>query len=74
MLRAGVAGALLAVVAAPIAAAIGHSSPGEALVATVVAAAAGSAAYLVGLVVMRSDELSALVALVRRRASPSPGV
>jgi putative peptidoglycan lipid II flippase len=74
MLRAGVAGAGLAVVAAPIAAAIGHSSPGEALVATVVAATAGSAAYLLGLVLMRSDELSALVALVRRRATPSPGV
>jgi putative peptidoglycan lipid II flippase len=74
MLRAVVAGAILAVVAAPIAAAIGHSSPGEALVATVLAGAAGSAAYLLGLVLMRSDELSALVALVRRRATASPGV
>jgi putative peptidoglycan lipid II flippase len=74
MLRAGVAGVALAIVAAPIAGAIGHSSPGEALVATVVAAAAGSAAYLLGLVLMRSDELSALVALVRRRATPSSSV
>jgi putative peptidoglycan lipid II flippase len=74
MVRAGIAGALLAVVAAPIAAAIGHSSPSEALVATVVAGAAGSAAYLLGLVLMRSDELTALVGLVRRRATTSPGV
>jgi putative peptidoglycan lipid II flippase len=74
MLRAGLAGALLAVVAAPIAAAIGHSSPGEALLATVVAGIAGSAAYLLGLVLMRSDELTSLVALARRRATAPPGV
>jgi putative peptidoglycan lipid II flippase len=74
MLRAGVAAAALAVVAAPIAATIGHSSPGEALIATVAAGAAGAATYLVGLVLMRSDELSSLVGLVRRRAAPSPGV
>jgi putative peptidoglycan lipid II flippase len=74
MLRACIAGALLAVVAAPIAAAVGHSSPTEALLATVLAGAAGSAVYLLGLVLMRSDELAALVSLVRRRATTSPGV
>ena len=74
MVRAGIAGALLAVVAAPIAAAVGHSSPSEALVATVLAGAAGSAAYLLGLVLMRSDELTALVRLVRRRATTAPSV
>lgn len=74
MARAAIAGALLAVVAAPIAGAIGHSSPGEALVATIVAGAAGAAAYLLGLVLMRSDELSALRNLVRRRATAPPGV
>jgi putative peptidoglycan lipid II flippase len=74
MARAGLAGALLAVVAVPIAAAIGHSSPGEALLATALAGVAGSAAYLLGLVVMRSDELSALVALARRRTTTPPGV
>jgi putative peptidoglycan lipid II flippase len=73
-LRAGVAGVMLAVVAAPIAAAIGHSSPADALLATVVAGAAGSAAYLLGLVLLRSDELGALVGLLRRRETPRPNV
>jgi putative peptidoglycan lipid II flippase len=74
MTRAGIAGAVLAVVAAPIAGAIGHASPEKALLATVVAGAAGSAAYLLVLVLMRSDELTALVGLVRRRAVAPPSV
>jgi len=74
MIRAAVAAGLLAIVAAPIAGAIGHTSPVRAFAATVLAGIAGSAVYLVALVLMRSDELSALVALVRRRATAPPGV
>ncbi|HUI47583.1 MAG TPA: murein biosynthesis integral membrane protein MurJ [Acidimicrobiia bacterium] len=66
-LRAGIAALAAALVAAPIAAAIGHSSPSTALTATVVAGAAGLVTYVAGLLVLRSDELGALVGLLRRR-------
>ena len=73
-LRAGVAALGLGVVAAEVAHAIGHASPGRALLATTAAAAAGGAVYVVGLVLLRSDELTALVGLVRRRDAGRPRV
>jgi putative peptidoglycan lipid II flippase len=70
--RAGLAGLALAVVAAPIASAIGRSSPAEALLATAVAAVAGMLAYVAVLLVLRAEELTSLVDLLRRRgATPS---
>jgi len=66
-LRALAAGSALALVAAPIAGAIGRSSTGRALLATAAAGAAGIAVYVVALVALRSDEVAALVHLVRRR-------
>jgi putative peptidoglycan lipid II flippase len=72
--RAAIAALALAVVAAPLAGAIGRSSPGTAFLATVAAGAAGALVYVVVLVALRSDELASLVRLVRRRDSASPGV
>ena len=70
--RAGLAALALAAVAAPVAGAIGRSSPTVALLATAAAATAGTLVYVAGLVVLRSDELSSLVGLFRRRgAAPS---
>ncbi len=72
--RACVAALALGLVAALVAGAIGHSSPAQAFLAVAVAATAGTLAYVVGLVVLRSDELTALVGLVRRRdTNPSDG-
>ena len=51
--RAVIAGAALAIVASPLAAAIGRTSADRALLATVVAGLAGGLAYLVVLVVLR---------------------
>ncbi len=73
-LRAGVAALAMGVVAAPIASAIGRSSPASALLATAVAGAAGSIAYVGGLVLMRSTELTSLVALVRGRGAAARDV
>jgi putative peptidoglycan lipid II flippase len=71
-LRAGVAVLVLAAVAAPLAGAIGRTSPAHALFATAAAGAAGTVVYVVGLIVLRSEELASLVGLVRGRgASPS---
>jgi len=72
--RAGIAVVALAAVAAPIAGAIGRSSPARAFLATALAAAVGSLAYVVGLAVLRSDELGSLVGLVRRRDGSAPDV
>jgi putative peptidoglycan lipid II flippase len=72
--RAGLAALAMGVVAAPIAGAIGRSSPGTAFLATAAAGAAGAVVYVGGLVALRSDELASLVALVRRRAPTPPGV
>jgi putative peptidoglycan lipid II flippase len=72
--RAGLAALAMGVVAAPVAGAIGRPSPGTAFVATAVAAVAGALVYVGGLVALRSDELAALGALVRRRARTPPGV
>ncbi len=73
-IRAGVAALALAAVAAPIAGAIGHSSPADALLATAAAGAAGAVVYVLVLLALRSDELSALVGLLRRRGATSSGV
>ena len=73
-LRAGTAALALAAVAGPIAGAIGRSSPADALLATAAAAAAGTLVYVLGLVALRSEELSSLAGLVRRRRAGPPGV
>lgn len=73
-LRAGVAVLALAAVAAPIAGAIGRSTPARALLATAIAGAVGTLVYVVGLILMRSDELGSLVGLLRRRVAPPSGV
>lgn len=72
--KAGVAALALAGVAAPIAGAIGHDSPGQALAATVVAGTAGVVAYVAVLAALRADELRSLVDLVRRRGTSRPRV
>jgi putative peptidoglycan lipid II flippase len=66
-LRAAGASALLAIVAVTLAAAIGHATANAALLATGIAALAGGAAYVGVLVALRTPELGALVAIVRRR-------
>ena len=70
-LRAVGGSALLAIIAVTLAAAIGHATANAALVATMVAAAAGGAAYLAVLLAMRTPELGALLTIVRRRGSPT---
>jgi putative peptidoglycan lipid II flippase len=70
--RAGTAALAMAVVAAPIAGAVGRSSPASALLATAAAGAAGVVVYGAGLMLLRSDELTSLVGLVRRRNTPTP--
>ncbi len=70
--RAGAAAVAMAAVAAPIAGAIGHSSPATALLATVGAATAAVLVYGGGLVVLRSTELSSLRLLVRGREPRPP--
>jgi putative peptidoglycan lipid II flippase len=72
--RAGVAALALAVVAAQIASAIGHSSPAGALLATAIAAIAGLLVYLAGLAALRSGELAELARLLRRRGTTPSGV
>jgi putative peptidoglycan lipid II flippase len=72
-LRAGIAGLALAAVAAPVAGAIGRSSPATALLATALAAAVGTLTYVVGLVLLRSEELASLVGLLRQRRTSTPG-
>ena len=62
----GAALALLAV-AAPVAGVIGRSSVSRALLATAAAGAAGVTVYVVALLLLGSDELGSLLALVRRR-------
>jgi putative peptidoglycan lipid II flippase len=72
--RAGVAALAMAVVAAPVAAAIVRTSPAVALLATAVAGGAGVLVYVVTLLVLRSDELASLIVLVRGRGAAPPGV
>ncbi len=72
--RAALAAVALAIVAVPLASAIGSGSAGRSVVATVVAGGAGALAYLGVLVLLRSDELGAVVALVRRRTKDAEDV
>jgi putative peptidoglycan lipid II flippase len=64
--RALVGAAALAVVAIPLAGAIGSETARRALAASVVAGSAGALVYLGVLALMRSDELRALYDIVRR--------
>lgn len=72
--RAGAAALAMALVAVPIAGAIGRSTPGSALLATAAAGTAGTLVYVAGLFALRSNELSSLWALVRRRNPVAPDV
>ena len=72
--RAAVATVVLVLVAAPIAAAIGHSSPGQALVATLVAGAAGAAVYFGILLALRSEDVFSLLATFRQRGAATSDV
>jgi putative peptidoglycan lipid II flippase len=74
LVRAILGGIALAVVAAPLAAAIGHADAVHALAATLIAALAGAGVYLLVQAALRADELSALVTLVRRRGIPVDNV
>jgi len=73
-LRAGIGSVALAIVAAPLAGAIGRAGAAHALAATAVAGLAGGLAYVLVLVLARAEELSTLVGLVRRRAIPADDV
>ena len=70
VVRACLAGAVLAMVAGPLAAAIGRSSANRALFATAAAGLAGGAAYVLVLLALRTPELRSLFGTLRR--SPSP--
>ncbi len=72
--RAALAAAALAIVAIPLAGAIGSDSAGRAVVATAIAGAAGALAYLGVLVLLRSEELGAVVGLVRQRTKDGEDV
>jgi putative peptidoglycan lipid II flippase len=65
--RALAATAALVVVAATLAAAIGHATANRAFLATAVAGLAGGAAYVVVLVLLRTPELGSLLGVLRRR-------
>jgi putative peptidoglycan lipid II flippase len=65
--KAALGAAALAIVAVPLAGAIGRSSAAHALLATAAAGGLGIIVYVVVLAVTRSDELRSLVDLVRRR-------
>jgi putative peptidoglycan lipid II flippase len=72
--RALAGAAVLAIVAAPLAAAIGRSSPARAALAVAVAGAAGAGAYLLTLVFVRASEAGAVLRAVRRpRERPAGG-
>jgi putative peptidoglycan lipid II flippase len=66
--RAVLATAALAIVAAVLVGAIGHPTANRAFVATAVAGLAGSAAYVLVLVLLRTPELGQLLGVLRRRA------
>jgi hypothetical protein len=70
--RSALATVVLALVAAPLGALIGHDSPGQSVVAVAVAGGLGVLAYLGVLVALRSDDVVSLFASLRqRRATPS---
>jgi putative peptidoglycan lipid II flippase len=66
-IRAAAGTVLLAIVAASLATAIGHSTANRALVATAVAGIAGGGVYFAALMAMRTPELGSLLAVLRRR-------
>jgi putative peptidoglycan lipid II flippase len=66
--RAVTATVALVIVAASVAAAIGHASASRAFVATALAALAGGAVYVVVLVLLRTSELGSLLGVLRRRS------
>jgi putative peptidoglycan lipid II flippase len=68
--RALIAAVVLAIVASPLAAAIGRTPANRALVATAVAAGAGGIAYIGVLALLRAPELRSLLGSLRR--SPAP--
>ena len=68
--RAVLAGAALAIVASPLAAAIGRTSANRALFTTAAAGLAGGLAYVVVLFVLRTPELRSLSSVLRRGATP----
>ena len=70
VVRASIAGAALAIVASPLAAAIGRATANRALVATAVAGLAGGIAYVLVLVALRAPELRSLLASLRRTSAP----
>jgi putative peptidoglycan lipid II flippase len=70
VVRALVAGVALAIVASPLAAAIGRTPANRAVVATLAASAAGGIAYVVVLAILRAPELRSLLAGLRRAPEP----
>jgi putative peptidoglycan lipid II flippase len=66
VVRAAIAGVALAIVASPLAAAIGRATANRALVASAAAALAGGIAYLLVLLALRTPELRSLFAGLRR--------
>jgi putative peptidoglycan lipid II flippase len=70
VVRASIAGVALAIVAAPLAAAIGRETANRALVASAVAAAAGGIAYFLVLLALGAPELRSLLASLRRAPAP----
>jgi len=70
LVRASLAGAALAIVASPLAAAIGRATANRALVASAVAALAGGIVYVIVLALLRTPELRSLLGSLRRAAVP----
>jgi putative peptidoglycan lipid II flippase len=70
VVRALVAGSALAIVALPIAAAIGRTPANRAVVATAVAALAGGIAYVIVLALLRAPEIRSLLSSLRRAPAP----
>ncbi|MDQ1510777.1 MAG: putative peptidoglycan lipid flippase [Actinomycetota bacterium] len=70
VVRASIAGIALAIVASPLAAAIGRATANRALVASAAATLAGGIAYLLVLLALRAPELRSLFASLRRTAAP----
>jgi putative peptidoglycan lipid II flippase len=69
-IRALIAGVALAIVASPLASAIGRTSANRAVVATAVAGLVGGVVYLLVLFVLRTPELRSLFASLRRAPVP----
>ena len=69
--QSSVAAVALAIVAVPLAAAIGHESAGRAAVAATAAGLVGATCYLAVLALLHSAELAALTDMLRRRSRAS---